>query len=207
MPPTPVAAPWNGSTALGWLWDSTLKATARPASDVDRAGVLARTHHEPRALGRQRPQQQLRVLVGAVLGPQQREHRQLDLARLAPEPRHDRLVLARAQAERERALAPRRGPDAIGRRRRRGGAGSVLRRARPRAGPRSSVAEPRPDAPARGPHAAAAASDANRPSPSVEPVRGSTACSGWGISPKTLPASLTTPATSASDPFGFSPRA
>src|SRR3954453_9142185 len=31
MPPTPVAAPWNGSTALGWLWDSTLKATARPS--------------------------------------------------------------------------------------------------------------------------------------------------------------------------------
>ena len=31
MPPTPVAAPWNGSTALGWLCDSTLKATARPS--------------------------------------------------------------------------------------------------------------------------------------------------------------------------------
>src|SRR5213079_1955616 len=27
MPPTPVAAPWNGSTALGWLCDSTLNAT------------------------------------------------------------------------------------------------------------------------------------------------------------------------------------
>ena len=26
MPPTPVAAPWNGSTALGWLCDSTLNA-------------------------------------------------------------------------------------------------------------------------------------------------------------------------------------
>src|SRR5262249_18309457 len=31
MPPTPVAAPWNGSTALGWLCDSTLKATAAPS--------------------------------------------------------------------------------------------------------------------------------------------------------------------------------
>ncbi len=30
IPPTPVAAPWKGSTALGWLWDSTLKATAQP---------------------------------------------------------------------------------------------------------------------------------------------------------------------------------
>ena len=31
MPPTPVAAPWNGSTALGWLCDSTLNATTRPS--------------------------------------------------------------------------------------------------------------------------------------------------------------------------------
>ena len=30
MPPTPVAAPWNGSTALGWLWDSTLNAATIP---------------------------------------------------------------------------------------------------------------------------------------------------------------------------------
>src|SRR6266542_2812985 len=28
MPPTPVAAPWYGSTKLGWLWLSTLKVTA-----------------------------------------------------------------------------------------------------------------------------------------------------------------------------------
>jgi hypothetical protein len=31
MPPTPVAAPWNGSTALGWLCDSTLNAIASPS--------------------------------------------------------------------------------------------------------------------------------------------------------------------------------
>src|SRR3712207_6118168 len=30
IPPTPVAAPWNGSTALGWLCDSTLKAQTTP---------------------------------------------------------------------------------------------------------------------------------------------------------------------------------
>ena len=28
IPPTPVAAPWNGSTYEGWLWDSILKVTA-----------------------------------------------------------------------------------------------------------------------------------------------------------------------------------
>ena len=31
IPPTPVAAPWNGSTADGWLWLSTLNATASPS--------------------------------------------------------------------------------------------------------------------------------------------------------------------------------
>ena len=31
MPPTPVAAPWYGSTADGWLWDSILNATASPS--------------------------------------------------------------------------------------------------------------------------------------------------------------------------------
>ena len=30
MPPTPVAAPWYGSTADGWLWLSILNATASP---------------------------------------------------------------------------------------------------------------------------------------------------------------------------------
>ena len=31
MPPTPVAAPWKGSMALGWLWLSILKATPQPS--------------------------------------------------------------------------------------------------------------------------------------------------------------------------------
>ena len=31
MPPTPVAAPWYGSTADGWLWLSILNATAHPS--------------------------------------------------------------------------------------------------------------------------------------------------------------------------------
>ena len=31
IPPTPVAAPWKGSTALGWLCDSTLNAHASPS--------------------------------------------------------------------------------------------------------------------------------------------------------------------------------
>ena len=31
MPPTPVAAPWNGSMNDGWLWLSILKASASPS--------------------------------------------------------------------------------------------------------------------------------------------------------------------------------
>ena len=31
IPPTPVAAPWNGSTNDGWLWDSILNTAATPS--------------------------------------------------------------------------------------------------------------------------------------------------------------------------------
>ncbi len=31
MPPTPVAAPWYGSMALGWLCDSILNTAASPS--------------------------------------------------------------------------------------------------------------------------------------------------------------------------------
>ena len=55
--------------------------------------------------------------------------------------------------------------------------------------------------------AALLASEANSARPSAEPVSGSTACSGWGISPTTLPRSLLTPAMSATEPFGFWPGA
>ena len=58
-----------------------LERAHQPAADVDRAGVLAGAHHDVLALGRQRAQQLLRVLVRAVLAPQQRVHRQLDLVR------------------------------------------------------------------------------------------------------------------------------
>jgi hypothetical protein len=50
-----------------------------PVPDVDRPGVLARPHHDTLALGWQPPEQLAGVLVGAVLGPEQREHRQLDM--------------------------------------------------------------------------------------------------------------------------------
>ena len=155
MPPTPVAAPWNGSTALGWLCDSTLNAHDRPRADVDRARVLARPHDDARALGGQRLEQLARVLVAAVLGPHEAEHGELDLVRLALHQRDDALVLG--------------------------------------------VGEPELPMAAR--HAATSAADSNRRSPSAEPVSGSTACSGCGISPTTLPAALLTPAMSRAAPL------
>ena len=85
MPPTPVAAPWNGSTALGWLCDSTLNAIARPpptsTAPAFSPGPISTCGPSVGSW----PQQLLRVLVGAVLGPHQREHRQLDVVRLAAE--------------------------------------------------------------------------------------------------------------------------
>src|SRR5215212_5369068 len=60
---------------------------------------------------------------------------------------------------------------------------------------------------ARADHAGTHAIDWKSFPPSAEPTSGSTACSGWGMSPTTLPASLATPAMSANDPFGFCPGA
>ena len=52
---------------------------------------------------------------------------------------------------------------------------------------------------------AASTSEARIGVPPVAPSSGSTACSGCGIRPKTLPSALMTPATSATEPFGLSP--
>ena len=81
-----------------------LERAHQPAADVDRAGVLAGAHHHVLALGRQRAQQLLGVLVGAVLAPQQRVHRQLHLVRRPALLLAHELVLRAREAERERVL-------------------------------------------------------------------------------------------------------
>ena len=61
-----------------------------------------------------------------------------------------------------------------------------------------------------GVHAATGTDEASElkiAAPPVGPRRGSTACSGCGISPITFPAAFVMPATSRTDPFGFSPGA
>ena len=132
-----------------------LEGDREPVADVDRAGVLARADQHVRPLGREAAQQLLGVLVGAVLGPHQREHRQLDVARLAPEAVDDQLVLV--VGEPELAVLGLGGP-------------------RRRHGARTATLDSTP-----------ARIDSKIVSPSTEPVSGSTACSGCGIRPNTLP--------------------
>ena len=85
-----------------------LERAHEPVADVHGAGVLARAHDDVRALGRQAFAEPLGVLVGAVLAPQQRVHRELDLVRRAALLLADQLVLGARQPERERVL------DAVG---------------------------------------------------------------------------------------------
>ena len=99
MPPTPVAAPWNGSTAEGWLWLSTLNATARP-SPRSRTPAFSPGPCSTRApsLG-QALQEERRVLVAAVLGPEEREDRELEVVRLATHQLADTVELPVGEAE------------------------------------------------------------------------------------------------------------
>ncbi len=76
-----------------------LERDREPAADVDHAGVLPRSHQHVRTLGRQAPQELARVLVGAVLGPHQRQHRQLDVVRRPAQPVQDQLVLVVGEPE------------------------------------------------------------------------------------------------------------
>ncbi len=85
-----------------------LEGAGQPVPGVDDTGVLARPDEHVLPLGRQRPQELLRVLVGAVLAPQQREHRELDLVRDAAELVDDQRVLVAREAERHGLLDGRR---------------------------------------------------------------------------------------------------
>jgi hypothetical protein len=60
-----------------------LERAEQTATEVDGAGVLARSDGDARSLRGQRAQQLLRMLVGAVLAPHRAEHRPLERVRLA----------------------------------------------------------------------------------------------------------------------------
>ena len=100
MPPTPVAAPWNGSTADGMVVRLDLERDRLALAEVEHAGVLARPLQHALAARGQPLQQPRRVLVAAVLGPEQREDRELEVVRLASEKPPDPLELAVREPER-----------------------------------------------------------------------------------------------------------
>ena len=91
-----------------------LEGKREPAPHVDDAGVLAGSLQHVLPIGRKAAQQAGRVLVAAVLRPQQREDRELEVVWRALEPRLDRLELVVGQPERsmewllERGGQPRR---------------------------------------------------------------------------------------------------
>jgi hypothetical protein len=69
-------------------------------AEVDHAGVLARPLEHALTRRRQTLQERRRVLVAAMLGPQQREDRELEVVRLAFEKTPDPLELAVGEPER-----------------------------------------------------------------------------------------------------------
>jgi hypothetical protein len=69
-------------------------------AEVDHAGVLTRPLQDALTFGRKALQQSRRVLVPAVLRPEQREDRELEMVRLAPEQLPDSIELPVRETER-----------------------------------------------------------------------------------------------------------
>ena len=76
-----------------------LERDRHPVAEVEHARVLAGALEHALALARQAPQQKRGVLVPAVLGPEQREDRELEVVRLPTEERADALRLPVGEPE------------------------------------------------------------------------------------------------------------
>jgi len=68
-------------------------------ADVDHAGVLARALDDTRATAGEPAQEGLRSLVGAVLGPENADHPELDLVGGATEQLDDHLVFVAREGD------------------------------------------------------------------------------------------------------------
>jgi hypothetical protein len=68
-------------------------------AEVQHAGVLARALEHALPVAREAAEQQGRVLVRAVLGPEEREHRKLEVVRVAPQQLPDTVELPVREAE------------------------------------------------------------------------------------------------------------
>ena len=76
-----------------------LEGDGDAVAEVDHARVLARPLQHPLAARREPPKQRRRVLVAAVLGPEQREHRELEVVRVPAEQVADTVELAVGEPE------------------------------------------------------------------------------------------------------------
>ena len=76
-----------------------LERDGQSVPEVEHAGVLTRSLEDARAARGEPLQKERRVLVAAVLGPEEREHRQLEVVRVPREQRADSLVLPVREAE------------------------------------------------------------------------------------------------------------
>ena len=94
----------EGLDRAGVVVGLDLEGAHEPAGEVHGAGVLAGPEGHVLALGGERAEQQLGVLVGAVLAPHQRVHGQLDLVGRAALLLAHQLVLACGEPECERVL-------------------------------------------------------------------------------------------------------
>ncbi len=76
-----------------------LEGDREPVAEIDDACVLSRALEDVRPLARQSSEKECGVLVAAVLRPEQREHRQLEVVGLAVEERDDTCELPVREAE------------------------------------------------------------------------------------------------------------
>ncbi len=173
-----------------------LERDGEALADVDDAGVLAHAGEHPVALRHRRepPQVDLAALVRAVLAPHDRVHRELGLGGAAAEHGADAVVLVRLEPEVGPGLDLVRGLRGAGDRVDVGGRERLLDRG---VGLQPGLESG---------HTSTLSTLVKKPSPSLpEPVSGSTACSGCGMIPTTLPAAFAIPAMSRSEPFGLPP--
>jgi hypothetical protein len=77
-----------------------LERTRQAVTQLDDARVLTRALQHRLSLRGEAPQQSGRVLVAAVLGPEEREHSELEVVRVSPEQTSDTVELPVRQAER-----------------------------------------------------------------------------------------------------------
>ena len=73
--------------------------SSNTVAHIDNTGIFARTDEHPRGFGRESLEMNARRLIGAVLGPHHRKHRQLKVVGVAVEDLADVFVFGVSQSE------------------------------------------------------------------------------------------------------------